>query len=152
MRQRNLLVTALSTLCLASAATQASWLGDPKKPYVDLPSDKPCKHVEITTSGQHEYEIQFQGMIDGVMTRMPIGHVASVQGWQPNRSVKIENVGETDVCNPDCTAWAWESTGGPAEYGNQAALAVAVDASGAVIVAGTSERGDSDIWVRKYLP
>jgi hypothetical protein len=39
-------------------------------------------------------------MVDGVMTRMPVGYAAFVQGWQPNRSVIIENVGDMDVRNP----------------------------------------------------
>ncbi len=34
------------------------------------------------------------------MTRSPIGYAAFTQGWQPNRSVLIENLGTTDVRNP----------------------------------------------------
>ena len=86
--------------CWMASATQASWLGDPIKPYVDLPDDKPREHVETVSTARHEYTILFRGTVDGVMTRMPIGHIASVQGWQPNRSLKIENIGTTEVHNP----------------------------------------------------
>jgi hypothetical protein len=41
-----------------------------------------------------------RGAIDGTMTRVPVGYAAFVQGWQPNRSVLIENVGTSDVRNP----------------------------------------------------
>ena len=34
------------------------------------------------------------------MTRMPVGYAAFKQGWQPNRSVRIDNIGDTDVRNP----------------------------------------------------
>ncbi|HID74795.1 MAG TPA: hypothetical protein EYP56_02220, partial [Planctomycetaceae bacterium] len=75
-------------------------IGQPKKAYQDLPTDKPCQHTESVQSSPHEYRIQFRGTVDGTMTRMPIGYGAFEQGWQPNRSVLIENVGTTDVHNP----------------------------------------------------
>lgn len=34
------------------------------------------------------------------MTRMPVGYSAFVQGWQPNRSVRIENTGTRTVEHP----------------------------------------------------
>ncbi|UCD00156.1 MAG: hypothetical protein JSW66_09795 [Phycisphaerales bacterium] len=40
------------------------------------------------------------GNVDGVMTRMPISYGAYHQGWQPNRFMRLENVGDTDVVNP----------------------------------------------------
>jgi hypothetical protein len=46
------------------------------------------------------YSIDFRGAVDGVMTRMPVGYAAFQQGWQPNRSVRIENVGQADIRNP----------------------------------------------------
>jgi len=75
-------------------------LGEPKKPYQDRPDDKPCQHVEPIGQSPSTYKIEFRGTVDGTMTRMPIGYAAFVQGWQPNRSVVIENVGKTDVRNP----------------------------------------------------
>jgi len=75
-------------------------VGEPKKPYQDRPDDKPRRHVETIGRSPHTYEIEFKGAVDGTMTRMPIGYAAFVQGWQPNRSVLIENIGKTDVQNP----------------------------------------------------
>jgi putative Ig domain-containing protein len=92
------------------AASCATWLvasqllgaviGDPKKPYEDLNDDKQCQHQEIVQDSTHAYQINFRGTIDGTMTRDPIAYGAYVQGWQPNRSLLIENVGQTDVLNP----------------------------------------------------
>ncbi len=95
------------TFCLtACAATQAvaAVVGQPKKPYQDRPDDKPCRHLESVQQSPWTYEIEFRGTVDGTMTRMPIGYAAFVQGWQPNRSVLIENVGQTDVHNPRIVA------------------------------------------------
>ncbi len=87
------------TCCLALDALGAV-IGEPKKPYADRPDDKPCEHVEPIQQSPWSYEIEFRGTVDGAMTRMPIGYGAFVQGWQPNRSVLIENVGDSDVHNP----------------------------------------------------
>jgi len=38
--------------------------------------------------------------VDGVMARMPAGYVAYDQTWEPNRFLRLENVGKTDVVNP----------------------------------------------------
>lgn len=40
------------------------------------------------------------GNVDGVMARMPISYGAYYQGWQPNRFMRLENIGDTDVVNP----------------------------------------------------
>ena len=87
----------LACLLLLAAGQEA---GDPKRPWEDRPGDRPRTRVETAREGRHAYEIEFRGSIDGVMTRMPVGYAAFVQGWQPNRSVRIENAGETDVRNP----------------------------------------------------
>jgi hypothetical protein len=87
------------TSCLAATAL-AVVVGDSKRPYEDLPGDRPQQHVEAIGRSPHAYEIQFRGTVDGLMTRMPVGYGAFAQGWQPNRSVLIENVGQTDVLNP----------------------------------------------------
>ena len=75
-------------------------IGPAKEPYADRADDKPRQHVERVSGSPHEYEIKLGGTVDGVMTRSPIGYGAFVQGWQPNRSVLIENVGRTNLCNP----------------------------------------------------
>lgn len=85
---------------LAASHVAGAVIGEPKKLYEDLNDDKQCEHHEIVQDGAHAYEIEFRGTIDGSMTRDPVAYGAYVQGWQPNRSVLIENVGETDVLNP----------------------------------------------------
>ena len=90
---------SLSALILQSHAPGAV-VGDPKKPYQDLPDDKARSHAEVVTQAEHVYQIQFRGTVDGRMTRMPVAYGAYAQGWQPNRSVMIENVGSSDVVNP----------------------------------------------------
>jgi len=40
------------------------------------------------------------GTMDGPSTRDPIGYAAWDQAFEPNRSVRLENVGETPVVNP----------------------------------------------------
>ena len=92
--------TLACALLLGASLSAQQESGDPKKPYEDLPGDVVRKRVETVTQGKHEYAIEFEGWIDGSMTRMPIGYGAYVQGWQPSRSVRIENTGETDVRNP----------------------------------------------------
>ena len=88
--------------CVWGVATAAggSVVGEPKPQHRDLPDDQHCQHVEQIVKSLHRYTIDFRGTVDGAMTRHPIGYVASVQGWQPNRSVVIENVGPTPVVNP----------------------------------------------------
>ena len=85
---------------LAASHVVGAVIGDPKKPYVDRNDDKRCEHQEIVQDGTHAYEIEFRGAVDGMMTRDPVAYGAYVQGWQPNRSLLIENVGQTDVLNP----------------------------------------------------
>ncbi|MHB8898344.1 MAG: hypothetical protein ACYC6Y_06320, partial [Thermoguttaceae bacterium] len=75
-------------------------VGEPKQPYEDLASDRPCRHEERVQTASHAYTISFGGTVDGTMTRDPVGYSAFRQGWQPNRSLLIENVGQTDVLNP----------------------------------------------------
>lgn len=86
-------------LCLAGH-TSAAVIGRSKRAYDDRPDDKPCRHVETISKSPWTYGVEFAGTVDGVMTRTPIGYAAFEQGWQPNRSVLIENAGQTDVQNP----------------------------------------------------
>jgi len=58
------------------------------------------KHTEIATSSKHEYTIEMGGTMDGVNTRSPIGYAPWTQEFEPNISVKMENVGDTPVVNP----------------------------------------------------
>ena len=94
-----LLSAALLAVCLVPQAW-AAVIGEPKAPWEDLPSDRAREHVETLGASPHQYVIEFKGTVDGAMTRDPVGYGAYRQGWQPNRSALIENVGETDLVNP----------------------------------------------------
>jgi hypothetical protein len=69
------------------------------------PTDVSKRHVEKITAGRHAYTVQQGGTMDGVNCRSPIGvgmmdGPAIEQTWESNRSVRLENVGETDLINP----------------------------------------------------
>lgn len=91
---------AVGYVVLMGLPTWAAVQGQPKRPYEDHPDDQPRTHTAIITEAPHSYDISFQGTVDGRMTRSPIGYGAFTQGWQPNRSVVIENLGDDDVVNP----------------------------------------------------
>jgi hypothetical protein len=74
--------------------------GPPKVKWRSIPGDLEKKHEEVITTGSHIYEVTMAGNIDGVMTCMPISYGAYYQGWQPNRFMRLENIGETDIVNP----------------------------------------------------
>lgn len=74
--------------------------GPPKAKWDSIKGDYEKKHEEIITLSSHAYRIKMAGKIDGVMTRMPISYGAYYQGWQPNRFMRLENIGDTDVVNP----------------------------------------------------
>ena len=85
---------------ILTLVAQGAVQGPSAKPQEDLASDQQRRHEQIVTGNNQEYEIGFHGTIDGTMTRMPISYGAYVQGWQPNRWARIENIGESDVVNP----------------------------------------------------
>lgn len=89
---------------LVAAQILGAVIGEPQTPYEDLNDDKRCEHQEIVQDSTHTYEINFRGTVDGTMTRDPVAYGAYVQGWQPSRSVLIENVGQNDVLNPRIVA------------------------------------------------
>ena len=74
--------------------------GPPKAKWDSIKGDYEKKHEEIITSSSHAYRVKMAGKIDGVMLRMPISYGAYFQGWQPNRFMRLENIGDTDVVNP----------------------------------------------------
>src|SRR5213076_2708359 len=80
------------------------------KPFVPWgsnrhPTDAAKRHVENTAVGRHAYTIRQGGTMDGANCRSPVG-VGMMDGpaieqiWESNRTVRHENVGETDVVNP----------------------------------------------------
>jgi hypothetical protein len=65
------------------------------------PTDATKRHVEETASGRHAYTVLHGGTMDGTNCRSPQGvWTPFEQTWESNRSVRMENVGETDVVNP----------------------------------------------------
>jgi len=57
-------------------------------------------HVEIIDSPNRSYTLHMGGKIDGEMTRDPMGYWAYDQYWEPNVSVRLENIGDSPVVNP----------------------------------------------------
>jgi hypothetical protein len=65
------------------------------------PSDVPRKQVQEIRSGSVQYAIVQGGTMDGQNCRSPQGVWQPFQQtWESNRSVRMENVGQTDVVNP----------------------------------------------------
>jgi hypothetical protein len=69
------------------------------------PTDVKRSRVEEITTGQHNYKVTQAGTMDGRNGRSPMGcgiarEGALLQKWESNRSVRMENMGETDVVNP----------------------------------------------------
>src|SRR5689334_1586346 len=66
------------------------------------PQDVARRHEEAIDAGRHEYRIRQGGTMDGTNCRSPIGGGFAIweQTWESNRSVRLENVGDSDVVNP----------------------------------------------------
>jgi hypothetical protein len=65
------------------------------------PTDVPRQHVQEITAGHAEYVVLQGGTMDGRNCRSPQGVWQPFeQTWESNRSVRLENVGSTDVVNP----------------------------------------------------
>jgi hypothetical protein len=88
--------------CALAAGAQeplAPWAADVQ------PGDKARTHTEEITAGPCQYRVMQAGTMDGRNCRSPMGcgiarEGAMLQGWESNRSVRMENVGEADVSNP----------------------------------------------------
>jgi hypothetical protein len=69
------------------------------------PTDAPKSHLQEITEGTQKYEVVQGGTMDGRSCRTPMGvgmnsEGAFFQTWESNRSVRMENVGDTDAVNP----------------------------------------------------
>ena len=69
------------------------------------PTDVAKSHLEEITAGPHVYKVVQGGTMDGRNCRSPMGcgivrEGAILQTWESNRSVRMENVGASDVVNP----------------------------------------------------
>lgn len=101
-----LCLALLSSVSLVDAAIQ----GAPSKPWPALSGDiERSQEIQIL-SNHSDYEITVNGRIDGSMTRMPQGCYAPQPGWQPDRFIRMENIGETDIVNP------WITVNGRGDY------------------------------------
>jgi Putative Ig domain/Transglutaminase-like superfamily len=86
--------------------------------------------IRTVTVPRYEYTIQMGGTEDAANTRDPVVYAAWKPGFEPMRSVRLENTGDTDVVNP----WIlvngkgdWRTTASIAEealrsYGDPAAM------------------------------
>jgi hypothetical protein len=99
----------MSTLLVLVVAAVSAGAGaqDALKPWADNkhPSDVERRHAEEITAAPHKYKVVQGGMMDGRSCRLHMGcgiarEVALVQSWDSNRSVRMENIGQTDVINP----------------------------------------------------
>ncbi len=64
------------------------------------PTDVSKRHVQEITEGRTEYRVVQGGTMDGRNCRSPQGVWEPFhQSWESNRSVRMENVGDTDVVN-----------------------------------------------------
>lgn len=109
-------VAALIWLASQPGLAFGAVTGALKPPERDRPDDRPREHVETVERNPHAYSIEFRGTVDGSMTRMPVGYSAYSQGWQPNRSLRIENVGPTDAKNPRIVVNGKRNWGTVADY------------------------------------
>ena len=65
------------------------------------PSDVAQRHVQEISAAQVAYNVVQRGTMDGRNCRSPQGVWQPFeQTWESNRSVRMENIGETDVVNP----------------------------------------------------
>ena len=92
---------------LSATIAAATGADDALKPWSANtdPTDVEKSHVEEITAGQHKYTVIQSGTMDGRNCRSPMGcgmsrEGAFVQTWESNRSVRMENVGQTDIVNP----------------------------------------------------
>jgi hypothetical protein len=65
------------------------------------PQDAPKSHAETVSKSGHAYVVVQGGTVDGRSCRSPAGvYEGWTQTFESNRSVRLENVGDTDVVNP----------------------------------------------------
>lgn len=94
---------AMNPLTLLAAV---AWLPaqEPLEPWASRthPADAVRTHVEEIVRGRAEYRVTHGGTMDGENGRDPLGGGFGIwtQAWESNRSVRLENVGETDVIHP----------------------------------------------------
>jgi hypothetical protein len=100
MKQIVAAVSLSTCLCMAWPAAGAEAL----QPWASdrHPKDVAGRHTEDVTAAKQEYLVTHGGTMDGTNCRTPVGGSFGVwdQSWESNRTVRMENVGDTDVINP----------------------------------------------------
>jgi hypothetical protein len=90
-----LLTWAVSLLAAMADEAMAPWESNHHA------TDVAQRHVQEITSGRAQYNVVQRGTMDGRNCRSPQGVWQPFeQTWESNRSVRMENIGETDVVNP----------------------------------------------------
>lgn len=81
-------------------------------------NDNPAfrEHSETITTSAYSYTIVLDGTLDGPTTRDPIGYAPPAQGFEPNTSVTMTNVGAIPVQNP------WIKVAGRVDLSSQAGM------------------------------
>lgn len=101
-----LLVLAMTATALLAVepTKKESRSNDVLEPWASMrhPQDVPRIHVEQISAGKQTYVVTQRGTMDGENCRSPIGGGFGIwqQSWESNRTVRMENVGQTDVVNP----------------------------------------------------
>lgn len=104
---------------LLAGSAFAAVKGPPAALPVSLPDDRPREQAVRVAESPASYTLTVAGEVDDELTRDPVGYAAYRQGWQLNRSVRLENLGDHDVVNP------WLSLNGCARWGTTAEIAAA---------------------------
>jgi len=100
MNGRAVLILAVLMLVMYSGVVFSAHQGPPKAKWHSIEGDREKRHEEVIATGSTAYRVRMAGNVDGVLTRMPISYGAYYQGWQPNRFMRLENIGDTDVVSP----------------------------------------------------
>src|SRR5512139_941373 len=98
---------------LATASALAAAAEEALQPWATNthPADKAKSHTVEIVASPHAYSVHQAGTMDGRNCRSPMGcgiarEGALLQRWESNRSLRMENVGTSDLINP------WLSNGG----------------------------------------
>src|SRR5262245_45402305 len=95
--------TILWLLLLPTTLLVSSLLGEELAPWKSNrhSTDATKRHVQQVESERLEYRVVQGGTMDGRNCRSPQGvWTPFEQTWESNRSVRMENVGQTNVVNP----------------------------------------------------
>jgi hypothetical protein len=93
----------MDAMLLIMAAALVASTGDGLAPWATNhhPSDVSRRHTQEITAGQAKYHVVQGGSMDGRNCRSPQGVWQPFeQTWESNRSVRMENIGQTDIRNP----------------------------------------------------